>query len=164
MKYISDELERIKKSGLYRELKIVESAQGTHLEIKGKTYLSFCSNNYLGLANNPLVIKAVKDAVGKYGWGAGASRLVSGNMTLHEALEGEISRFKEKDASIVFPTGYMANIGTISSLVSKGDLVICDKLNHASIIDGCRLSGADLRVYTHCDMEKLENVLIKSTK
>ena len=164
MKYISDELEKIKKSGLYRKLNIVGSAQGTHLEINGKTYLNFCSNNYLGLANNPLVIKAVKDAVEKYGWGAGASRLVSGNMKLHEALEGEISRFKGKEASIVFPTGYMANIGTISSLVSKGDLVICDKLNHASIIDGCRLSGADFRVYPHCDMEKLENVLMKSTK
>ena len=164
MKYISDELERIEKSGLYRELNIVESAQGTHLEIKGKTYLSFCSNNYLGLANNPLVIKAVKDAVGKYGWGAGASRLVSGNMRLHEVLEGEISKFKGKEASIVFPTGYMANIGTISSLVSKGDLVICDKLNHASIIDGCRLSGADFRVYPHCDMKKLENILKKATK
>jgi len=164
MEYISDELEKIKKSGLYRELNIVESAQGTHLEIKGKTYLSFCSNNYLGLANNPLVIKAVKDAVGKYGWGAGASRLVSGNMRLHEVLEGEISKFKGKEASIVFPTGYMANIGTISSLVSKGDLVICDKLNHASIIDGCRLSGADFRVYPHCDMKKLENVLKKATK
>lgn len=164
MKYISDELERIKKSGLYRKLNIVESAQGTHLEIKGKTYLSFCSNNYLGLANNPLVIKAVKDAVGKYGWGVGASRLVSGNMRLHEVLEGEISKLKGKEASIVFPTGYMANIGTISSLVSKGDLVICDKLNHASIIDGCRLSGADFRVYPHCDMEKLENILKKSSK
>ena len=164
MKYISDELEKIKKSGLYRELNIVESVQGTHLEIKGKTYLTFCSNNYLGLANHPVIIKAVKDAVEKYGWGAGASRLVSGNMKLHEALESEISRFKGKEASIVFPTGYMANIGTISSLVSKGDLVICDKLNHASIIDGCRLSGADFRVYPHCDMEKLENILRKSSK
>jgi len=164
MKYISDELKTIKKSGLYRELNSVEGSQGTHLEIKGKTYLSFCSNNYLGLANNPLVIKAVKDAVGKYGWGAGASRLVSGNMRLHEVLEGEISKFKGKEASIVFPTGYMANIGTISSLVSKGDLVICDKLNHASIIDGCRLSGAGFRVYPHCDMKKLENILKKATK
>ena len=164
MKYISDELRKIKESGLYRELNIVEGAQGTHLKIKGKTCLSFCSNNYLGLANNPLVIKAVEDAVAKYGWGAGASRLVSGNMRMHEALEDEISRFKGKEASIVFPTGYMANIGTISSLVSKGDLVICDKLNHASIIDGCRLSGADFRVYPHCDMEKLENILKKSSK
>lgn len=164
MEYISDELKNIKKAGLYRKLNVVGSAQGAYLEINGKKYLSFCSNNYLGLANNPLVIKAVKDAVEKYGWGAGASRLVSGNMKLHETLEDEISRFKGKEASIVFPTGYMANIGTISSLVSKGDLVICDKLNHASIIDGCRLSGADFRVYPHCDMEKLENVLRKSAK
>jgi len=164
MRYISDELKNIKEAGLYRKLNVVGSAQGAYLEINGKKYLSFCSNNYLGLANNPLVIKAVKDAVEKYGWGAGASRLVSGNMKLHEALEDEISRFKGKEASIVFPTGYMANIGTISSLVSKGDLVICDKLNHASIIDGCRLSGADFRVYPHCDMEKLENVLRRSAK
>ena len=164
MKYISDELIKIKKSGLYRELKVVGNAQDTHIEIEGKTFLSFCSNNYLGLANNPSVIKAVKDAVEEYGWGAGASRLVSGNMSLHESLEDEISRFKGKEAALVFPTGYMANLGAISSLVSNGDLVICDKLNHASIIDGCRLSGADFRVYAHCDMVKLENVLRKSTK
>jgi len=164
MKYISDELIKIKQSGLYRELKVVGNAQDTHIEIEGKTFLSFCSNNYLGLANHPSVIKAVKDAVGKYGWGAGASRLVSGNMTLHEALENEISRFKGKEAAIVFPTGYMANLGAITSFVSNGDLVICDKLNHASIIDGCRLSRAAFRVYAHCDMDKLENILRKSSK
>jgi glycine C-acetyltransferase/8-amino-7-oxononanoate synthase len=163
MKYISDELKNIKKAGLYRELNVIDNAQGVYLEVEGRKYLSFCSNNYLGLANNPLVVSAVKDAVEEYGWGAGASRLVSGNMTLHETLEKEISIFKEKESAIVFPTGYMANIGTISTLVSKGDLVICDKLNHASIIDGCRLSGADFRVYTHCDMGKLENILKKSS-
>ncbi len=163
MKYISDELNVIKESGLYRELNVVGNAQGVYLEVEGKKCLSFCSNNYLGLANNPLVVRAVKDAVEEYGWGAGASRLVSGNMTLHEALESEISLFKEKESAIVFPTGYMANIGAISTLVSKGDLVICDKLNHASIIDGCRLSGADFRVYAHCDMSKLENILKKSS-
>ena len=164
MKYISDELNKIKKTGLYRELKVIGNAQESHIEIEGKTFLSFCSNNYLGLANNPSVVKAVKDAVEEYGWGAGASRLVSGNMTLHETLENVISRFKGKDTALVFPTGYMANLGAISSLVSKGDLVICDKLNHASIIDGCRLSGADFRVYAHCDMEKLENILRKSSR
>ena len=164
MKHIADELNKIKESGLYRNLKAVENAQDTHIEIEGKTYLSFCSNNYLGLANHPSVVKAVKDAVEVYGWGAGASRLVSGNMTLHETLENVISRFKGKEAALVFPTGYMANLGAISSLVSKGDLVICDKLNHASIIDGCRLSGADFRVYAHCDMEKLENILRKSSR
>ena len=164
MKYISDELSKIKESGLYRELKAVENAQDTRIDIEGKTYLSFCSNNYLGLANHPSVIEAVKKAVDEYGWGACASRLVSGNMTLHEALEKEISRFKRKDAAIVFPTGYMANLGVISSLVSGGDLVVSDKLNHASIIDGCRLSGAVFRVYAHCNMEKLENILKKSSK
>ena len=164
MKYISDELGKIKESGLYRELKVVGNAQDTRIDIEGKTYLSFCSNNYLGLANHPSVVNAVKKAVDEYGWGACASRLVSGNMTLHEALEKEISRFKMKDAAIVFPTGYMANLGVISSLVSGGDLVVSDKLNHASIIDGCRLSGAVFRVYAHCNMEKLENILKKSSK
>ena len=164
MKYISDELSKIKESGLYRELKAVENAQDTRIDIEGKTYLSFCSNNYLGLANHPSVVNAVKKAVDEYGWGACASRLVSGNMTLHEALEKQISRFKRKDAAIVFPTGYMANLGVISSLVSGGDLVVSDKLNHASIIDGCRLSGAVFRVYAHCNMEKLENILKKSSK
>jgi 8-amino-7-oxononanoate synthase len=164
MKHIADELNKIKESGLYRNLKAVESAQDTHIEIEGKTYLSFCSNNYLGLASHSSVVKAVKDAVEVYGWGAGASRLVSGNMTLHETLEKVISKFKRKEATIVFPTGYMANLGAISTLVSRGDLVVCDKLNHASIIDGCRLSGADFRVYAHCNMEKLENILKKSSK
>ena len=163
MKYISDELIKIKESGLYRDLRVVGNAQDTHIEIEGRPFLSFCSNNYLGLANHPSVVKAVKDAVEEYGWGAGASRLVSGNMILHEALEDTISRFKGKEAAIVFPTGYMANLGAITSLVSNGDLVICDKLNHASIIDGCRLSGADFRVYAHCNMDKLENILKKSS-
>jgi glycine C-acetyltransferase/8-amino-7-oxononanoate synthase len=164
MKYISDELKKIKKSGLYRELNTVEGAQGSHVKIKGRTYISFCSNNYLGLANHPEVTKAAKDAVKKYGWGAGASRLISGNMKLHQALENEISKFKRKEAAIVFPTGYMANIGAICSLVSSGDLVISDRFNHASIIDGCRLSGADFRIYPHRDTVKLENVLKKSSK
>ena len=164
MKYISDELIKIKESGLYRDLRVVGNAQDTHIEIEGRPFLSFCSNNYLGLANHPSVVKAVKDAVEEYGWGAGASRLVSGNMILHEALEDTISRFKGKEAAIVFPTGYMANLGAITSLVSNGDLVICDKLNHASIIDGCRLSGADFRVYAHCNMDKLENILKKASQ
>ncbi|MHC4183321.1 MAG: 8-amino-7-oxononanoate synthase [Planctomycetota bacterium] len=163
MDTISNELKKIKESGLYRELNILEGAQGPHVKIKGRTYISFCSNNYLGLANHSEVVKAVEDAVGKYGWGAGASRLVSGNTELHRALEDEISKFKRKEAAIVFPTGYMANIGTICSLVSSEDLVICDRLNHASIIDGCRLSGATFRVYPHCDVGKLENILKKST-
>ena len=129
------------------------------MRIDGTDYLSFCSNNYLNISNHPDVIVAVVKAVREFGWGAGASRLVSGNMTLHRQLEQEISRFKAKEDSIVFPTGYMTNIGTISSLVGKGDIVISDKLNHASIIDGCKLAHATFRVYPHKDMEKLEKIL-----
>lgn len=164
MENISLELGKIKDAGLYRELKVVEGPQGPHVKIKGRSYISFCSNNYLGLANHPEIKRAVVDAVKEYGWGSGASRLISGNMELHIALEDEISRFKNKESTIVFPTGYMANIGVISSLVSKDDLVICDKLNHASIIDGCKLSGATLRVYSHRDVEKLERILKKSDR
>ena len=163
MKNISNELKTIKKSYLYRELNLIEGAQGPHVKIKGKPYIVFCSNNYLDLANHPAVVSAVEDAVKKYGWGAGASRLISGNMELHEGLEDVISRFKKKEATIVFPTGYMANIGVICSLVSNGDLVISDRLNHASIIDGCRLSGATFRIYPHRDVTKLEKILKKST-
>ena len=164
MEYISNKLEKIRKSGLYRELNTIEGAQGSRVQIKGKEYIAFCSNNYFGLANHPEIKKAVKDALKKYGWGSGASRLISGNMELHEALECEISGLKKQDSTIVFSTGYMANIGAICSLVSNGDLAICDRLNHASIIDGCRLSGATFRIYPHRNVKKLENILKKSTE
>ena len=163
MKEISNELEEMRKSDLYREMKVIEEEQGPYVKIENQEYLSFCSNNYLGLANHPFVKKAAIDAVEQYGWGTGASRLISGNMELHEKLECEISRLKNKRSSLVFPTGYMANLGTICALVGKEDIVICDKLNHASIIDGCRLSGATLRVYPHCDVIKLEKILRNST-
>ncbi|MDR4506369.1 MAG: 8-amino-7-oxononanoate synthase [Candidatus Scalindua sp.] len=164
MKEISNELEEMRKSDLYREMKVIEGEQGPYVKIENQEYLSFCSNNYLGLANHPFVKKAAIDAVKQYGWGTGASRLISGNMELHEKLECEISRLKNKRSSLVFPTGYMANVGTICALVGKEDIVICDKLNHASIIDGCRLSGAALRVYPHCDVIKLEKILRNSTQ
>ena len=162
MKFIEDELEELHSKSLFRTLKVVEGEQGKHVLINGEKYLSFCSNNYLGLASHPDVIKAVVKAISAYGWGAGASRLVSGNTALHKELEDEIAQFKGVEDAIVFPTGYMANVGAISSLVGKGDLVISDKLNHASIIDGCRLSRATLRVYPHRDMERLEKILIKA--
>ncbi len=164
MKEISNELEKMRESDLYREMRVIKGEQGPSVMIGDQVYLSFCSNNYLGLANHPFVIKAAIDAVKQYGWGTGASRLISGNMELHEKLEHEIARLKNRSSSLVFPTGYMANLGTISSLVGKGDIIICDKLNHASIIDGCRLSGASLRVYPHCNMKKLEMVLKNSTQ
>ncbi len=152
----------MRESDLYREMKVIEGEQGPYVNIGKEEYLSFCSNNYLGLANHPVVKKAATDAIENYGWGTGASRLISGNMELHEKLESEISKFKNKCSSLVFPTGYMANLGTICALVGKDDIVICDRLNHASIIDGCRLSGATLRVYPHCDMKKLDGILKNS--
>lgn len=163
MQFIKNELNKLEEQSLFRVMKTVDSAQGKHLYVNGTEFLSFCSNNYLDISNHKDVKDAVIESVTNYGWGAGASRLVSGNMTLHQQLEQEISLFKNSEASIVFPTGYMTNVGTISSLVTKGDLVISDKLNHASIIDGCKLSQAKLRVYPHKDMEKLEKLLKTSS-
>ncbi|MGR3311081.1 MAG: 8-amino-7-oxononanoate synthase [Candidatus Brocadiales bacterium] len=164
MDFLIDKLKELKESGLFRDLKTVEGAQEPFLKIDGKRYLSFCSNNYLGLASHPKVMQAATEAIEKYGWGAGASRLVSGNTALHERLEEEIALFKHTEDSIVFPTGYMANIGAICSLVSQGDIVIGDILNHASIVDGCRQSGATFRFYPHCDMNKLEHILRKASE
>ena len=163
MDFITDELNVLKESDLLREFRIIEGAQGTHVEIDGKVYLSFCSNNYLGLANNPLIKQAAIDAINRYGWGAGASRLVSGSMTLHQELEKKIAEFKGTEAALLFPTGYMANIGAICALVSKEDIVIGDKLNHASIIDGCRQSSAKFRIYPHKDLNQLESLLQRSS-
>ncbi|MFC1667981.1 8-amino-7-oxononanoate synthase [Chlamydiota bacterium] len=156
---ISEELKSIKSSRRYRAMKCVEQSQGPELVINGKAYSAFCSNNYLGLADNPYIKKAAIEGINSYGVGAGASRLISGNMSLHETLEKRIAQFKKKDEGLVFTSGYMANLGSIQALVGKDDLVIIDKFNHASIIDGCRLSGAHLRVYPHKNMEKLERIL-----
>lgn len=163
MDFITDELNVLKESNLLREFRIIEGAQDPHVEIDGKVYLSFCSNNYLGLANNPLIKQAAIDAINRYGWGAGASRLVSGSMTLHQELEKKIAEFKGTEAALLFPTGYMANIGAICALVSREDIVIGDKLNHASIIDGCRQSSAKFRVYPHKDLNQLESLLQRSS-
>jgi len=159
MDFIQEELSKLRREGLFRELRTVESAQGRHVTIAGKTYLCFCSNNYLGLANDPRVKEAARKATDEYGWGAGASRLISGTMKLHRELEERLAEFKGTQSSMLFATGYMANVGTIASLVGAGDAVIVDRLNHASIIDGCRLSGARMLVYRHGNTTSLENVL-----
>jgi glycine C-acetyltransferase/8-amino-7-oxononanoate synthase len=161
--FILEELHALKSRALLREYKTVESAQGPYIQINGKSYLSFCSNNYLGLANHPKIKQAAIAAIHQYGWGAGASRLVSGDMTLHQELEKKIAEFKGTEAALLFPTGYMANSGALCALVSKGDIVIGDRLNHASIIDGCRQSGATFRIYPHNDISKLESLLQRSS-
>ncbi|MBI5699950.1 8-amino-7-oxononanoate synthase [Candidatus Saganbacteria bacterium] len=160
--FIEKELSDIKDSGLYRSLKTIEKTDGRTVTIDEKLYLNFCSNNYLGLANHPAVVAAAKEAVEKYGTGAGASRLISGNLVLHEKLERKIAEFKKREAAIVFPTGFMANLGVVSALVDEKDTVIIDRLDHASIIDACKLSRAKLQVFPHRDMNALEKLLGKS--
>ncbi|HHT9116292.1 MAG: 8-amino-7-oxononanoate synthase [Planctomycetes bacterium] len=162
--FVLNELQALKDHALMREYKTIESAQGPSVQINGKPYLSFCSNNYLGLADHPKIKQAAIAAIHQYGWGTGASRLVAGNMMLHQELEKKIAEFKGTEAALLFPTGYMANVGAICALVGREDIVIGDKLNHASIIDGCRQSGATFRVYPHNDVSQLESLLQKSSR
>ncbi|MFH1782991.1 MAG: 8-amino-7-oxononanoate synthase [Candidatus Omnitrophota bacterium] len=160
---LQEELDELKTLGLYRELRTIDSMQGPIVKIDGKEVILLSSNNYLGLASHPEVINAQVKAAKEFGAGSCASRLISGNMTLHERLEEEIASFKGEESAIIFSTGYMANVGTISALAGEKDLVVCDKLDHASIIDGVRLSGAVMRVYPHKNLEKLRDILEKSS-
>ena len=162
LEFINQELESLKKTGLYRKPVSIERINGSRITISKKEYLLFCSNNYLGLANHPKVMQRAIEATKEFGFGAGASRLISGNTVLHEELEKRIARFKGLAAALVFPTGYMANLGAITALVDESDTVIIDRLNHASIIDACRLSKAKLQVYPHKDMDALEKILARS--
>lgn len=159
MEFVEKELEELKSRGLYRKLRTVETAQGHKVRIDGKEVILLCSNDYLGLANDRRVKEAARKAITKYGFGAGASRLVSGNMTLHRELEERIARFKGTEAALLFNSGYAANTGVIPALAGRGDLIFSDRLNHASIVDGCRLSLAEVRRYRHLDMNALERYL-----
>lgn len=160
--FIQAELERLKRAGLYRELRAVAGEQGPTLVLDGREMLNFSSNNYLGLANHPALREAGKAAIDRYGCGSGASRLISGNMTLHEELESKIAALKGTEAALVFNSGYQANIGLLAALMGEGDVILSDSLNHASIIDGCRLSRAQTAVYPHCDLARLEEELKKT--
>ena len=157
--FIERGLEEIKRRNLYRQLKVVDGEQDATIRLDGQEVLNLSSNNYLGLANHPALKEAAIEALDRYGCGSGASRLISGNMTAHEELEQRIARFKGTEAALVFNSGYQANVGIIATLVEKGDVVLSDELNHASIIDGCRLSRAAVSVYRHCDLDHLEGAL-----
>ena len=157
--FIGAELQELKRQGLYRRLRRVEGEQGPTLNLDGQEVLNFSSNNYLGLANHPALRAAAKEAIERYGCGSGASRLISGNMTLHEELEAKIAALKGTEAALVFNSGYQANIGVLSALAGEGDVILSDALNHASIVDGCRLSRATVVVYPHCDLGVLEDGL-----
>lgn len=161
MNYIVEKLEKIREKGLYRELRHIETAQSPRVTMEGKDFILLGSNNYLGLCEDDRLKKAAIDAINKYGVGSGGSRLTTGGYDLHSELEKKIASFKGAEASLVFNTGYMANVGIITALCDKSWVIFCDRLNHASIIDGCRLSGAKLIRYKHCDMN---NLLEKVTK
>ena len=156
---LAGELDEIRAAGLERRLRTVEGAQEASVVIDGRRILLFCSNNYLGLANHPEVLAAAHRALDRFGASAASSRLISGHMRAHAELETEIAGWKRCDDALVFSTGYQANIGTITSLVGRGDVVISDELNHASIIDGCRLSRAHVSVYRHNDVDSLREQL-----
>ncbi len=152
MDWLLNELAEIKNKGLYRELRTIETAQTPRIKKDGRDYILLSSNNYLGLTTHPEVKRSSIEAIEKYGSGAGGSRLTTGNTDLYDSLEEKIADFKGTEDAIVFSSGYMANIGTISALMTNGDMILSDELNHASIIDGCRLSRADVKVYPHRDV------------
>ncbi|HYC53464.1 MAG TPA: 8-amino-7-oxononanoate synthase [Candidatus Binatia bacterium] len=156
---LAEELAAIDARGLRRRFRRIESAQGPLVRMDGREVVLLCSNNYLGLAGHPAVVAAAAAATNAGGAGAVSSRLISGHMDAHARLEERIARWKGTEAALVFSTGYQANIGVIAALLGDGDVVVSDELNHASIIDGCRLSRARVAIYRHCDVEDLRRVL-----
>jgi glycine C-acetyltransferase len=157
--WLTQEIDGLKEQGLYNRIRTIGSAQGAWLTVDGKNVLNFCSNNYLGLANHPKIVEAAKEATKKYGVGPAAVRSIAGTMDLHVQLEQRLARFKGAEDVITFQSGFTANLGTISALVGKEDVVFSDRLNHASIIDGCRLSGAKIIPYEHNDPGALEDAI-----
>ena len=156
MDWIQDEIAGLKEAGLYNRIRTIGSAQGAWLVVDGKRVLNFCSNNYLGLANHPAMVKAAQEIMNTYGVGPGAVRTIAGTMDIHLELERRLAQFKGVEAAITFQSGFSANLATIPALVGKDDVIFSDELNHASIIDGSRLSGAKIIRYNHVDPADLE--------
>ncbi len=155
LQWIEDELRNLRESGLYVHIRTIESPQDAWLVVDGKRVLNFCSNNYLGLANHPRLRAAAKRAIDQYGIGPAAVRTIAGTMSLHRELERRLAAFKGAEDAITFQSGFNANLGTIPALVGRGDVIFSDELNHASIIDGCRLSRAQIIRYDHIDVDDL---------
>jgi glycine C-acetyltransferase/8-amino-7-oxononanoate synthase len=156
MSEIEQRLQELEELGLSRRLRLISGPQGPTVLVDGKPVLLLCSNNYLGLADHPKVREAAAEAAMRWGVGAGSSRLVSGTMTIHRRLEERLADFKGSEACLLFGSGYLANIGVIGALAGRGGTIFSDELNHASIIDGCRLSRAEVVVYRHRDMDHLD--------
>jgi 8-amino-7-oxononanoate synthase len=152
---VAERLEELRDRGLYRRLRLIEGPQGPTVTLDGRQVLLLCSNNYLGLADRSEVREAAAEAALRWGAGAGASRLISGNMEPHRLLEGRLAAFKGYEAALLFGSGYLVNTGVIAALAGRGEVVFSDALNHASIVDGCRLSRAETFVYRHADLDHL---------
>ncbi|MEE9215981.1 MAG: glycine C-acetyltransferase [Anaerolineales bacterium] len=157
--WISEELADLRKAGLFTQIRTIESPQGAWLVVDGQKVLNFCSNNYLGLANHPRLVEAAKTALGKYGVGPAAVRTIAGTMDLHLELESRLASFKGVEAALTFQSGFNANLATLPALVGKGDAIYSDELNHASIIDGARLSSAKIIRFPHADAQGLRQVI-----
>ncbi|MBU4484446.1 glycine C-acetyltransferase [bacterium] len=161
--FIGESLKELRESGLYNNIRTLESANDPWVMIDGKKLLNFSANNYLGLANHPEIVKAAKEAIDKYGVGAGAVRSIAGTMAIHIKLEKALAKFKEREACIVFQSGFTSNAGVIPAIITKEDGIFSDELNHASVIDGCRLSKAKIIRYKHNDMADLEKQIKENT-
>jgi 8-amino-7-oxononanoate synthase len=163
LNWIDGELSALEAKGLRRALLSRGSPQAATIALDGREYVNFGSNDYLGLAADPRLAEAVASAIRQFGWGSGASPLISGHAELHRQLEEQLAEFEGTEAALLFTSGFAANSGTIAALVGPGDAVFCDRKNHASLFDGCRLSRADVRVYPHADPQALDDLLTKST-
>jgi glycine C-acetyltransferase len=160
--FIRDELQALKDQGLYNTIRTIEGPQGAHLVVGGREVLNFCSNNYLGLADDPRLVAAAKDALDRFGVGPGAVRTIAGTMTIHTQLEEALARFKGVEATISFQSGFSANLAVVPALAGAGDVIISDELNHASIVDGVRLSKAGRKIYPHNDVDVLRERLAEA--
>ncbi|MCA9984033.1 MAG: glycine C-acetyltransferase [Anaerolineales bacterium] len=153
--WINQEIAGLKEAGLFNTIRTIESPMDARVRIDGKELLNFCANNYLGLANHPRIRQAAKDAIDAYGVGPGAVRTIAGTMSLHVELEERLAAFKKAEACITFQSGFTANLATVPAITGRGDIIFSDELNHASIIDACRLSRADVVRYKHNDVDDL---------
>jgi glycine C-acetyltransferase len=159
---LAEDLEALRREGLFRPLRVLESAQGPEVEIAGRSLINLSSNNYLGLNTHPALVQAASQAALQWGAGTGAVRTIAGTQTLHEELERRLAEFKHTQASLTFQSGYTVNVGVLGSMLDQGDCVVSDKLNHASIIDGIRLTKADRILYEHVDVDDAERALAEA--
>src|SRR5580692_4714580 len=159
LQYLADELDKLREQKLFQKLRILETQQLPVSRFDGHQVINLSSNNYLGLTTHPKLRKRALEATEKWGVGSGAVRTIAGTMSIHMELEEAIAEFKNVEASVVFQSGFTANAGTVSAILGREDLIISDALNHASIIDGCRLSRAEIKVFPHKDVEACENIL-----